>query len=302
MTGRPSGLGACRSGLASRRPVRPFQALCGLAGLVALTLPPLACAESKPESKPRWEIGLGVGTARVPDYRGSDEHGNYTLPFPYLVYRGDILKADKDGLRTKVFGLEGLRMDFTMGLSNPVSNSDNRARAGMPDRPWVVELGPALDARLFVSDDERTRLRFRLPVSYGIAIGQDGGGNGWQAAPRLVLDVRDVLGAKGWHWNLLGGPIFATRQRHAWYYDVAPVYARPDRPAYSAKGGYSGTTLVTGLTTRIDRMWVGGFVRYDSLQGAAFADSPLVKTRHYGAIGIAFSWVLWESSEMVEQE
>jgi outer membrane protein len=47
-------------------------------------------------------------------------------------------------------------------------------------------------------------------------------------------------------------------------------------------------------------MWVGGFVRYDSLNGAAFADSPLVKSRSYVAGGVGVAWVLGQSSERVK--
>jgi outer membrane protein len=267
-------------------------ALCGLA----------VHGSAQAEPRPRWELGLGIGTARVPDYRGSDEHGHYTLPFPYLVYRGDVIKADRDGARAKVLGLDNVHVDLNVGLSNPVSNDSNRARAGMPDRPWVVELGPSLDARLYLSEDERVKLRFRLPVSYGIAVGSQWGGNGWQAAPRFALEVRDVLGFKSYTWTAQAGPLFGTRQRHAWYYDVAPAYATPDRPAYRAKGGYGGTSLVTGLSTRFDRIWVGGFVRYDNLANAQFEQSPLVKRQHYTAVGIAMSWVIAQSSEMVDND
>ena len=266
--------------------------LCGLS----------VCGAAKAEPRPRWELGLGMGSARVPDYRGSDEHGHYNLPFPYVVYRGDVIKADRDGARAQVFGLDNLHLDLNLGLSNPVSNSDNRARAGMPDRPWVVEVGPSLDARLYLSPDDRVKLRFRVPLSYGITLGSDVGGNGWQAAPRFALEVRDVLGFDNYTWLAQAGPLFGTRQRHAWYYEVAPAYATPGRPAYRAKGGYGGMSFVTGLSTRIDRFWVGGFLRYDNLAGAAFADSPLVKTRHYTAVGIAVSWVIAQSAEMVEQD
>ena len=34
----------------------------------------------KPNRGPRWELGLGLAGARVPDHRGSDEHGHYTCP------------------------------------------------------------------------------------------------------------------------------------------------------------------------------------------------------------------------------
>ncbi len=45
--------------------------------------------------------------------------------------------------------------------------------------------------------------------------------------------------------------------------------------------------------------WVGGFVRYDTLDGAVFVDSPLVRTRGYFAAGVAIAWIFGESSQRV---
>jgi outer membrane protein len=54
-----------------------------------------------------------------------------------------------------------------------------------------------------------------------------------------------------------------------------------------------------GVSKRFGNQWVGAFLRYDSLRGAAFEASPLVRTRNYVAGGVAVSWVLGESSERV---
>ncbi|MFT3856002.1 MAG: MipA/OmpV family protein [Aquabacterium sp.] len=273
--------------------------LSALTGALCGVLVPM-CAQAEP--RPRWELGLGVGSARVPDYRGSDEHGHYTLPFPYLIYRGDVIKADREGARAQVLGLDNLHLDFNLSLSNPVSSDNNRARAGMPDRPAVIEAGPSLDWRIYLSEDERVKLRFRVPVSYGITVGSGMGGNGWVAAPRFALELRDVLGFKGYTWSGQMGPLYGTRQRHAWYYEVAPQYATAERPAWRARGGYGGMSFSTALTTRINQFWVGAYARYDNLAGAAFMDSPLVKTKHYTVVGLGVSWVMWQSSEMVSQD
>ncbi|HWH49052.1 MAG TPA: MipA/OmpV family protein, partial [Burkholderiales bacterium] len=42
---------------------------------------------------PLWEAGAGVAVIDFPDYRGSNERRVIALPIPYLVYRGDLLKA-----------------------------------------------------------------------------------------------------------------------------------------------------------------------------------------------------------------
>jgi outer membrane protein len=120
-----------------------------------------------------------------------------------------------------------------------------------------------------------------------------------QTNPNLNVDITDLLGVNRLNLGMRLGPIFATRQRHAYYYEVAPQYATAARPAYQAEGGYSGTQFAAALTRRFDRFWVGAFMRYDNLAGAAFADSPLVKTHNYLSGGLGIAWVLGQSSEMV---
>jgi outer membrane scaffolding protein for murein synthesis (MipA/OmpV family) len=47
---------------------------------------------------------------------------------------------------------------------------------------------------------------------------------------------------------------------------------------------------------------VGAYIRYDTLQGAAFEDSPLVKQRYYIAGGIGIAWMIGESARSVEAD
>jgi hypothetical protein len=51
---------------------------------------------------------------------------------------------------------------------------------------------------------------------------------------------------------------------------------------------------------RYPKYWLGVFARWDSLEGAVFADSPLVKSENYFAAGIGIAWILGESSIRVE--
>ena len=54
------------------------------------------------------------------------------------------------------------------------------------------------------------------------------------------------------------------------------------------------------VTKRFDRYWVGGFVRTDTLDGATFEDSPLVRRKSYVAAGIGVAWVFGQSGRMVD--
>jgi outer membrane scaffolding protein for murein synthesis (MipA/OmpV family) len=122
---------------------------------------------------------------------------------------------------------------------------------------------------------------------------------GWMFQPQLNLDVRDV-GHSGWNIGLVGGVIFSDKRYHEYFYNVAPQYATAARPAYTASGGYSGTQFILAFNKRQDKRWMGGFMKWDGLNGAVFADSPLVKSKQYFTIGFAVTWVLDKSDKMVE--
>jgi hypothetical protein len=77
---------------------------------------------------------------------------------------------------------------------------------------------------------------------------------------------------------------------------VAPRYATAARNAYDARGGYAGWQMLAVLSKRFPACWVGAFVRYDSLRGAVFDDSPLVVCDRYLAGGIAVAGIIGESS------
>lgn len=255
---------------------------------------------ARADPQPLWEAGAGVGALWLPDYRGSDESRGYVLPFPYLIYRGDILKADREGVRAEFLDTDRIRFEVAVSASQPVRSSSNRARQGMKDLLGSFETGPALDVILSRSDDRRLRLDLRVPVSYGVTLGGGFQGLGWQTSPRLNLDVADAAGYRGVNLGLAAGPVFTTRARNAYFYDVTGDDVRPGRPAYRSTGGYAGSQVLAALSKRFGNYWVGAFVRADTLSGATFDDSPLVRRRSYVAAGIGFAWIFGKSKELVD--
>jgi len=246
--------------------------------------------------KPLWELGIGMSALHFPDYRGSDESGIFAIPFPYVVYRGKIFKADEEGLRGALFDSERVELNVSLGASVPVNSDDNSARQGMPDLQPTVEFGPSLDFNLWRSGDRLLNLDVRLPVRVAVTVLGGMENVGWETSPRIALDISNVAWLKGWDLGLLAGPIFGTERRHDYFYSVNPRYATPDRPAFDAKAGYSGSQFVVSLSKRYSRFWLGAFARWDNLGGAVFVDSPLVMQENYFAAGVGVAWVLKESS------
>lgn len=240
-----------------------------------------------------WELGLGLGGVRLPHYRGSDQAHTLVLPVPLAIYRGKIFRATREGARAVLLDSERFEVDISVAASAPTQSEDNRARRGMPDLAGTLELGPNLN--LTLARGPAWKMDLRLPARAVVSLQSRPQDLGWTLSPVLNLDMQHA----GWNIGVQGGPLFGSRRHHAYFYDVAPVYATGSRAAYTAKGGYGGWRLTTGVSRRFGSMWVGGFLRTDSVARAAFEPSPLVRQRMHLSFGLAVSWVLATSAERV---
>lgn len=246
------------------------------------------------EERPLWELGLGAGAVRLPHYRGSDQDHERVLPVPYFVYRGEVLKADREGARAVLLETERVRFDLSLAASPPTRSEDDDARHGMDDLAPTVELGP--DLHMTLARGAGWRLDLRAPVRAALTVESDPRSIGWTATPHLRLDLFEL---HGWKLGLQAGPVWGSRRYHAYFYDVEPADATDRRPAYRAPGGFGGGHALATLTRRFEHVWAGAFLRGDTLHGAAFGDSPLVRDRGQLSIGMAISWVFASSTRRV---
>jgi len=247
---------------------------------------------------PLWEFGLGVGAIAFEDYRGSNTTHAYPLPVPYVVYNGKFLKADRDGVRGTLFNQNWLEINLSFNLTTPVRN--DRERSGMPDLRSTVEIGPSFDFHLFRSENRKLKLDLRMPLRAAATVESSPHIIGWTFSPRFNVDLRDPFGLPGWNLGLLAGPLFADRRYHDYFYSVAPQFATASRPQFQAEGGYAGTQTLAALSKRYPKLWVGAYMRYDTLAGAAFVDSPLVQRKSYWTAGFGFAWMIRKSTQLVE--
>jgi MipA family protein len=259
-----------------------------------------SAAPALAEDKPLWELGVGAGLLVCNDYRGSDTVHAYPLPLPYFVYRGTLFKADDKGLRGLFVHHERVELELSVNATTPVHN--DAARSGMPDLRPTIEIGPQLDIHLWRSDDRRLRLDLRLPARAAFTVQARPSLVGTFVAPNLSLDIAQHPGSEGWKLGLLAGPLFADHRYDAYFYSVAPQYATAGRPAFDAPAGYAGAQTLIALTRRYPNWWIGAYVRHDTLAGASFAASPLVKSDSYWSGGIGIAWIIRRSSQWVESE
>lgn len=285
---------------------RNYRIVVALLLLIFLLPGRVFCEEKPPEKppeKPLWEIGVGFGVLQMPDYRGSSESRIYALPYPYAVYRGDILKVDEQRVTGRIFKTDRVLLDFSGYGAVPVDSGDNDARKGMPDLDPTFELGPSLLIKLWESKENKFKTDLSLPVRAFFSTDFSSVHHeGWVLSPRINFMKGDLIPGTGLNMGMSVGPMFADNGYHDYYYSVEPRYATATRRAYSAGGGYSGSTLTIGLSKPYKDFIFNAFISADFLQGASFEDSDLVKREVSIMSGAGISWILFKSEKTVKAD
>jgi MipA family protein len=265
--------------------LRCLGALCTTFVMVA------AQAETSTDESPKTELGMGVVVLQFPAYRGSAQRSTLVLPVPYLEYRGDFFKADRQGLRGELFDSERVELSVSLSGSPPTKSTEIALRKDMPDLKPSVEIGPQLNVLLSSPSNKSSTLKLRIPLRQGMTLESNPKNAGLTFSPNLNLDIANPFGLSGANLGFVVGPIFTSQKQNDYFYTVAAPYVTAARPAYKARSGYAGSQFLVSLSRRMGDVWVGSYVRYDNLRGAVFADSPLVATRNYVTAGIAVSYV-----------
>jgi len=223
------------------------------------------------------------------------------LPFPYIIYRGSFLQIDReDGVRGKLFNAESVRIDLSLAGSVPVPDTDEGARTGMDALDPLVEVGAELIVDLWRSERRDHNFRFNVPLRMVYSVGDPLlDFQGVTVSPYLEYRIRQEDQGALMRYSASVGPIFASSRYHDYYYEVQPEFVTPQRGEYNAGGGYGGSRLTLSVTRHTKKFLIGAYARYDNLDRAVFADSPLVETNDYFIFGLVFGWVLGASGETV---
>jgi hypothetical protein len=203
-------------------------------------------------------------------------------------------------VRGQLFDNDRIDLNISASASPPTKSNDVPARYGMPNLQPTFEFGPEADITLWRGTGDIPFLKLRLPVREAFTITAPRHDVGTIFSPSLNADINNVFGLKGYTLGVVAGPIFATKKQNAYFYSVAPQYATATRSAYDARGGYGGSQLLLSLSKRFDNAWLGAYIRQDTLNGAVYANSPLVAQRSYTSAGVAISWIFGRSTKMVD--
>ncbi len=225
-------------------------------------------------------------------YRGSDQIKNHYLPLPYFSYTGERLEAETSVVRgilykNKIFAF---KLSFMLGLA--VESDENEARQGMPDIPYIFEAGPMLIFYLWDSAHKLHKLTLECPLRYVFASDFTSVEHvGLFSVPYLNYTILPHNYTFNWQLELSAAAMYGNKDYHDYFYAVEEKYATPERPEYYSKGGYSGMQFAILANKKIWNIRFIPFFRYDYLKKTAFADSPLVKTRHFFAFGVGTFYV-----------
>jgi MipA family protein len=263
--------------------------------LVALTL--LLSSAPAVAEEPVWELGAGAAAFAWPAYPGSDQRTNWAIPYPYVIYRGDFVRADGDDVSGLLFNSDRLELDVS-GSGTPRVRSDKvPARDGMPDVNFSFELGPSL--RFLVLHGGRDHITAQLNLRGLASLDLPWlGYRGLLFNPTLAwerqLHPRADLG-------LNVNTRYADRRYHNYFYEVPDHLATAERPAYGARRGYNGTHLAMLFTYRAtSNLRLRAVFGYRTLHGAAFLDSPLVQRSQAAYVNVLASYLFLRSNRTVE--
>lgn len=280
----------------SRTTPARIRALPVLLAAAALLASPAARAEGDaalPPPLPLWEVGVLGATASQQAYPGASEQTSRTVALPYVIYRGRYLRADRDTVGLRALKTPRFELDIGFGGALGSDSSDIEARRGMPDLGTLVEAGPRLRWNL-ARDGQGGLLQARFPLRAVFDLDDGLAHRGLSFEPELEYE-RQLPG--GSRWSVSAGLVAGNRKLADTLYGVAPAFATADRPAYQARAGLVAWRLGGSATAYLTpTLRVFGFVRADSVRGAANRGSPLVRDDVGLSAGIGVAWTFLRSS------
>lgn len=281
-----------------------FVALClplaaGIAHAQAISAAPASDATPAGRELPVWEAGIALAIGSVPDYPASDQSRVRALALPLFVYRGPVLRIEDGGVRGRFVDSRSFELDLSAAGSFNARN--NEARTGMPSLDYLFQIGPQAIWRWDLNPRERLSAHLRLRAVFSTDFSSVDG-RGVVFEPQLRWSLRQVAGS---HFNLglSASSTFASERLHEYFYGVAPQYARPDRPAFDAGGGYLGSEFGLNLNRRLsDTMQLFAGARIAAHAGAANRESPLFKDSTTVSYGLSLVWTPWRSQATVREQ
>lgn len=273
----------------------PIKALRCWSAVAAALLAASARLEAEP-AKPLWELGfVGLGLAQQA-YPGSDERVRRSFVLPYLLYRGEVLRADEETIGIRAIKDRVFELDIGLGANLGSRAGQLTARRGMPDLGTTVEFGPR--AKWFLSDRRADGVwRFEVPARWVVDVSDRFRERGAVVEPTLVYacDAPDQTS-----FSVSAGALLGDRRMARTWYGVDARYVAEGRPAYDARAGLIAWRLGAAASKPVAANWHAfGFLRVDSVAGAVNRRSPLVRQTVGASIGVGLAWTWMRSDQRI---
>jgi MipA family protein len=248
---------------------------------------------------PLWEAGLFVLGITQPAYPGADDRVSRALGLPYVIYRGQYLRAERGSVGLRALKTPRIEMDVGFAASLGSHSSDIPARQGMADLGTMIEFGPRLKINLGDVSSGRSDSRLQFPLREVIDVSHGFISRGVAFEPQWVTDTRLP---NRWFISTNLGAMFGDEKLCDTYYGVTPGEATPTRASYTAKSGLialrAGLFASHSLTPDVRLFYI---LRIESLAGATNRDSPLVRRNAGWSAGIGLSWALARSEQSANE-
>lgn len=235
-----------------------------------------------------YDLGLGTIFINYPSYIGSKTNEQLITPFPYINYQDDKVTINRGDVEYKLFNLNELTLDVSLGGSFPSDSQESEARRGMEDLDLTFEIGPRIKYQLYSDDKHKFFLRFPIRVLFSTDF------------PKAQYE--GLIFSPDFHYKhnhnqletkFSTGPVWGNKTYHRYFYGVEARYATSSRPEYHTKAGYGGYRSSLSLKYQHNSWVYGGFIAHYNLQGATFESSPLVETDNSFVTGTYISYTFW---------
>ena len=244
-------------------------------------------------AQPLWEIGVGALAASQPAYPGANSTTSRVIALPFVIYRGKVLRAEQGNVGLRAFKTPRYELDIGFAASLGSSTNDVPERIGMADIGTLLEFGPRLRINLGDISNGPSSVRLELPLRGVFDLNNSLANRGASFEPQLSFDV-PMPG--GWRGGASVAAIFGTQRLNETFYTVTAAEALANRPAYTAKAGLLSTRLGFGASKKLTPdLRVLGFIRLDSVAGAANSDSSLITKTTGTSVGLGLAYTLGRS-------
>lgn len=249
------------------------------------------------KDRPIYELGAGIIGISVPNYPGASNATFRTIPFPWVIYRGDYLKADEEGNRIEFFKSKDLELGVSGGFNFPIESSENKARLGMPDTGALLGIGPALMYRFpYDGGLQRITMGLGLRVNFSIDEDVDLKEQGFLVEPNIRYWVKTSRTSPLTLFSSVSMS-FADTKYNEFFYEVEEAYVTPTREKYKARAGIVDVAASLGFSLELTKKTsTFGGIYYSNLTLAGNKLSPLVEDEHNIGFALGIAWMFFEKS------